>query len=103
VFVISQDITFLSIFWLELIAISVPVVIFLLAATVLQYLQLVELKFAAGVVLATISVAIYAANIWEVEIWRAFLYSFGAMFLAAIPWAILLTLVNQLVEAFRNR
>lgn len=99
---ISESITFLSVFWLELIALSVPTLAFIVLVTVFDYWRLIELKYAGAVALATVIVALYSLHLWETHVWRAFLYAFGAMYLAAGVWVLVLILIHFSVERYRN-
>lgn len=99
---ISETITYLSVLWLELIAVSILTIATLILVTVFEYWRLIELKLAAAVLVATILILMFSLYICDTEVWRAFLYSFSAMFLAAGAWTLVFFLVHFGIKRYRN-
>ena len=98
-----ESFTFWNVFLLEFLGISVVCIIFLLATMVFDYLQLVELKLGASILLVTVAVAIASSQLWEISTWQAIGYAISTMLSVLALLAILWSTINALIRLVRNR
>ena len=98
-----ESFTFWNVFLLEFLGISVVCIIFLLATMVFDYLQLVELKLGASILLVTVAVAIASSQLWEISTWLAIGYAISTMLSVLALLAILWSTINALIGLVRNR
>ena len=98
-----ESFTFWNVFLLEFLGISVVCIIFLLATMAFDYLQLVELKLGASILLVTVAVAIASSQLWEISTWQAIGYAISTMLSVLALLAILWSTINALIRLVRNR